>query len=68
VEPDPSGEAMKTITICAICSNEGCKRVGTAATKLSTFWINLCDECQGKTVTLDFDKIFNQRNDPRLNG
>jgi hypothetical protein len=46
-----------TIKIGRLCSNKGCRRIGTVAKRLSDFWINLCDECQGKTIRLDMNKI-----------
>jgi hypothetical protein len=46
-----------TIRIGRLCSNKGCKRIGTAAKKVSDFWINLCDKCQGTTIVLDMDKV-----------
>jgi hypothetical protein len=51
------------IRIPKYCSNKGCKHVGVVAKKLSDFWVVLCDDCQGKTITLDVDKILAEKPD-----
>ena len=56
------------IRIPKFCVNKGCKRVGVVAKKLSDFWIVLCDECQGKTITMDANKILSEKPDGFIPG
>jgi hypothetical protein len=49
------------VRIPKFCINKGCHRVGTVAKKLSDFWIVLCDDCQGKTITIDTNKTISER-------
>jgi hypothetical protein len=54
LKPDSQKE---TVRISKLCVNKGCVRRGTVAKRLSDFWIVLCDQCQGKTIALDMNKI-----------
>ena len=49
----PKAKQPEWIWISKYCVNKGRKRVGVIAKRVSDFWIMLCDECQGKTITLD---------------
>jgi hypothetical protein len=50
------------IRISKYCVNKGCKRIGTLAKRMSSgFWIVMCDDCQGKTITLDMGKIPDEK-------
>jgi hypothetical protein len=48
---------IQTVTIGRLCSNKGCKRVARQARWFNNFWISYCDDCWGKVITLDMDKI-----------
>jgi len=49
------------IRIPKFCVNKGCRRVGVVAKKLSDFWVVMCEECKGGTITLDFDKTLSEK-------
>lgn len=51
------------IRISKFCVSVGCRRVGTSAKRMSDFWVVLCDECQGKQITLDVRKILSEKPD-----
>lgn len=55
--------APEWVRISKYCVNKGCNRVGTAAKKLSDFWVVLCDQCNGTTVTLDLNKILPEKSE-----
>lgn len=51
------------VRISKYCSNKGCRRVGVVANRLSDFWVVRCDQCQGKEITLDIDKMLSEKPD-----
>jgi hypothetical protein len=47
-----------SVRIGKYCSNEGCRRVGVVAAKVSDFWVVKCGECERlPNITLDMSKI-----------